>query len=66
MGVDGAYVIGALSGFGIMSACGVGDLLAAHMTGDDLPAYAGAFALDRYADPAYVRELEKLGESGQL
>jgi glycine/D-amino acid oxidase-like deaminating enzyme len=66
MGLDGAYVIGALSGFGIMSACGVGDLLAAHITGGDLPAYAPALAVERYADPAYAQELENLGESGQL
>jgi glycine/D-amino acid oxidase-like deaminating enzyme len=66
MGVEGAYVIGALSGFGIMSACGVGDLLAAHITGRDLPAYAAALAPERYADPAYRRELENLGETGQL
>ena len=66
MGVEGAYVIGALSGFGIMSACGVGDLLAAHITGGDLPAYAAALAPGRYAHPAYARELENLVESGQL
>jgi glycine/D-amino acid oxidase-like deaminating enzyme len=66
MGLDGAYVIGALSGFGIMSACGVGDLLAAHITGGDLPAYAPALTVERYADPAYAQELENLGESGQL
>ena len=37
MGIDGAYVIGAVSGYGIMSACGVGELLAAHVTGSELP-----------------------------
>ena len=66
MGVDGAYMIGALSGFGIMSACGVGDLLAAHLTTDALPAYAPSFTLTRYSDPAYVRDLGKLGDGGQL
>jgi len=53
MVVDGAYVIGAVSGYGIMSACGVGELLAAHVTGRKLPKYAPAFALSRYDDPDY-------------
>lgn len=51
MGVDGAYVVGAVSGYGIMSACGVGDLLAAHITGVDVPSYAKAFELSRYEKP---------------
>lgn len=63
---DGAYLAGALSGYGIMSACGVGDLLAAHVTGAALPSYAPAFHLDRYDDPDYQKKLESWGESGQL
>ncbi len=66
MGVDGAYVIGAVSGYGIMSACGVGDLLTAHITGSDLPNYAPAFALSRYDDPEYKKKLENWSDSGQL
>src|SRR5215216_7254762 len=50
MCVEGAYVIGAVSGYGIMSACGVADLLAAQLTGSELPDYASAFALARYDD----------------
>jgi glycine/D-amino acid oxidase-like deaminating enzyme len=66
MGVEGAYVIGALSGYGIMSACGVGDLLAAHVTGAELPNYAPAFEFSRYDDPAYKTQLENWGDTGQL
>ncbi len=66
MCVDGTYVIGAVSGYGIMSACGVGDLLAAHVTGEELPSYARAFDLARYADPEYQKKLENWGDSGQL
>jgi len=66
MGVDGAYVIGALSGYGIMSACGVGALLAAHVTGATLPSYASAFELARYDDPEYQKKVENWGNSGQL
>jgi glycine/D-amino acid oxidase-like deaminating enzyme len=65
-GVDGAYVIGALSGYGIMSACGVGELLAAHVTGRELPSYAPAFVLSRYEDSEYTKQLEIWSESGQL
>ena len=64
--VEGAYIIGALSGFGVMAACGAGDLLAAHFTGSKLPHYAPAFALERYEDPGYQKLLENWGESGQL
>ncbi len=64
--VEGAYVIGAASGYGIMSACGAGDLLAAHIAGTTLPSYAAAFSLARYDDPEYQKQLEFLGESGQL
>ena len=65
-GVEGAYVIGALSGYGIMSACGAGELLASHITGRDLPSYAPAFQLSRYADSDYAKQLESWSESGQL
>jgi glycine/D-amino acid oxidase-like deaminating enzyme len=64
--VEGAYVIGALSGFGVMAACGAGELLATHLTGSPLPHYAPAFILERYEDPEYQKLLETWGESGQL
>ncbi|MCA9950431.1 MAG: FAD-binding oxidoreductase [Anaerolineales bacterium] len=51
--VVGAYIIGALSGYGIMAATGAGELLSALVTGSELPGYAPAFHLDRYQDPAY-------------
>jgi glycine/D-amino acid oxidase-like deaminating enzyme len=64
--VEGAYIIGALSGFGLMAAPGSGELLAAHLTGGELPHYAPAFALARYEDPAYQELLENWGASGQI
>lgn len=66
MCVDGAYVIGAVSGYGIMSACGVGELLATHIAAGPLPPYASDFALARYDDPEYQKRLEHWGDSGQL
>ena len=64
--VEGAYIIGALSGYGLMSACGAGDLLAAHITGGELPTYAPAFSLTRYDDPEYQKLLENWSDEGQL
>lgn len=65
--VAGAYVIGALSGHGVMAALAAGELLAAHVTGGALPAYAPAFALSRYNDPDYQALLANWdAEDGQL
>lgn len=65
--VEGAYVIGALSGFGQMASQAAGELLAAHVTGGELPDYAPAFLLSRYEDPAYQKLLENWdARSGQL
>ena len=51
--VEGAYVIGALSGYGIMASQAAAELISAHITSSHLPDYAPMFLLDRYADPAY-------------
>ena len=64
--IAGAYVIGALSGYGIMAACAAGELLAAHLAGGPLPAYAPAFSPARYADPAYRALLASWPASWQL
>jgi glycine/D-amino acid oxidase-like deaminating enzyme len=64
--VEGGYVLGGLSGYGLMSSNGAAELLADHITGRALPPYAGAFHLDRYADPAYRALLTAWGDSGQL
>jgi len=64
--VEGAFILGALSGYGLMSSNGAADLLADHVTGRPLPRYAPAFRLERYADPAYVKSLDAWGDDGQL
>jgi glycine/D-amino acid oxidase-like deaminating enzyme len=65
--IKGTYVIGALSGYGIMGSQAAADLLAAHIAGGDLPDYAPAFLLDRYEDPAYRSLLAGWdASSGQL
>jgi glycine/D-amino acid oxidase-like deaminating enzyme len=64
--VEGAYLIGALSGFGVMASVAAGELLAAHITGNGLPAYAAAFALERYQDPQYLQQLAELDRSAEI
>lgn len=64
--VGGAFIIGALSGYGIMAACAAAELLAAQVCGEALPAYAPAFHLGRYNDPAYRALLDGWGDGGQL
>jgi glycine/D-amino acid oxidase-like deaminating enzyme len=64
--VEGAYVLGALSGYGLMAANGAADLVADHVAGRRLPPYAPAFSLSRYEDPAYLALLDRWGDTGQL
>jgi glycine/D-amino acid oxidase-like deaminating enzyme len=64
--VEGAYISGAYSGFGVMASCAGGELIARHITGGALPDYAPAFLLSRYQDPAYRALLETWGDGGQL
>ena len=51
--IEGAYVLGALSGFGIMASQAAAELLAAGMLGQPLPEYAGAFHPARFDSPDY-------------
>jgi glycine/D-amino acid oxidase-like deaminating enzyme len=64
--VEGAYVLGGLSGYGMMSSNGAADLLADYIAERPLPHYAPAFHLARYEDPAYQKLLDSWGDSGQL
>ena len=65
--VAGAYIFGALSGYGIMASQAGADLLAAHIAGAELPEYAAAMGLGRYEDAAYQKLLEEWDPTtGQL
>jgi len=64
--VEGAYVCGAVSGYGLMASGAMGELTAAHITQSRLPEYATQFVLARYDDPAYQQLLKSWGNSGQL
>jgi glycine/D-amino acid oxidase-like deaminating enzyme len=63
----GAYVLGALSGFGIMASQAAAELAATYVVGAARPDYAAAFHPARFDDPAYQRILATLDpRSGQL
>jgi glycine/D-amino acid oxidase-like deaminating enzyme len=64
--VEGVFISGAYSGFGIMASCAGGDLIARHVVDAELPSYAAAFTLSRYQDPTYLALLENWGDDGQL
>jgi sarcosine oxidase subunit beta len=67
LGLEGAFVLGAISGYGIMSSHACAELLGAHVTGDALPAYAVAVSPARHEDPAYAARLARWdARSGQL
>lgn len=62
---SGLYVIGALSGFGVMVGCGAGELMSRMITGHTLPAYVDNFSLSRYDRPDYYNLMESYS-SGEL
>jgi glycine/D-amino acid oxidase-like deaminating enzyme len=65
MKTEGAFIAGALSGFGSMAACATGALCAAWVAGEPVPQYALSLSSDRYADEALMAELAALG-TGRL
>lgn len=65
MRTAGAFIAGALSGYGSMAACSTGALCAAWVVGQEVPDYAKSLTPDRYADETLMSELAFLG-SGSL
>ncbi len=66
LGVDGAFVTGALSGYGCMAACAAGALCAAWITDGDLPDYATQLSLARYDDENLMAEIVNSPSKGIL
>lgn len=65
--IEGAYVLGALSGMGVMSAHASGELVSLHVAGESLPDHAQWFLPSRYESAAYRRLVEEWGPLvGQL
>jgi len=66
MGVDGAFMVGALSGFGTMAACAAGSLCASWVSGSPLPDYAFDLSLARYRDKVLMTALQNSSNRGVL
>ncbi|GJD47807.1 D-amino acid dehydrogenase [Methylobacterium crusticola] len=66
MRTPGAFMAGALSGFGTMASTATGAVCAAWMAGSELPSYASALSLERYADQALMSELRDSASKGVL
>lgn len=65
--VEGAYIVGALSGYGAMASQAAAELISTYIAGSPLPDYAPVFRLERYDDPAYQALLANWdAQSGQL
>jgi glycine/D-amino acid oxidase-like deaminating enzyme len=62
----GVFIAGALSGYGTMSACAAGDLLARSVAGAETPAFAKALSLARYDDQALMSAIESTESRGLL
>jgi len=66
MKTPGAFVAGALSGFGTMAACATGALIAAWVNGEALPEFAPALSLRRYDDATLMASLAASESTGVL
>ena len=65
--VEGAFVLGALSGYGVMASQAAGELVAQHVLDETLPAFARAFLPARFDDAQYLEEVKRWGAlTGQL
>ena len=66
MATKGAFVAGALSGYGTMGACATGALVAAWVLGEKLPDFARPLSLVRYDDKALMQGLLAATNTGVL
>ena len=67
LGMDGAYVVGGLAGFGSMVACAAGELAAAWVLGERLPHLAGDFDPRRFRDSTrWGHRIEGVQPAGEL
>lgn len=64
MRTPGAFIAGALSGFGSMAACATGRLRAAWLNGSPLPDCARALSSERCTDAALMAAMAEGGKGG--
>ncbi len=60
------YTIAALSGYGTMTTCAAGELLAQWMMDEPRPDYAGHFHPGRYENPVIMAEISSIKSDDQL
>ncbi|MEZ4707778.1 MAG: FAD-dependent oxidoreductase [Caldilineaceae bacterium] len=66
LAVPGAFIVGALAGYGTMAGCAAGELCAACVADNARPAYGQALSPVRYADSSYQAQLATLNVEGEL
>jgi len=66
LGVDGAFITGALSGYGCMAACAAGSICASWIADGELPDYANQLSLARYDDADLMAEIMNSPSKGIL
>ena len=64
--IEGAFVHGALSGYGLMASAATSELVASHITGAELPGYASAFHPARFENEEYLAKIAEWDDSTQL
>ncbi len=64
--IEGAFVHGALSGYGLMASAATAELVALHISDGELPTYADAFHPARFDDPDYLAKIADWDDSTQL
>lgn len=65
--VENVFVVGALAGYGTMSACAAGKLCSSYVLDKpELPAYAEYFHPLRYQNESIIAEMNKINSDGQL
>jgi len=64
--IDGFYIIGAFSGFGLMASLGAADLISRQILNIHAPDFAKKFLLERYNKPDYLDQIMTWENTGQL
>ena len=64
--IEGAFVHGALSGYGLMASAATSELVAAHIADGKLPSYAGALHPARFDDEDYLAKIAEWDDTTQL
>jgi glycine/D-amino acid oxidase-like deaminating enzyme len=64
--IEGGFVHSALSGYGLMASAATSEMVAAHITGGKLPAYAPAFHPARFEEEEYLVKIADWDDTTQL